>query len=141
MTVNWQAEAYKMLKTFPQPPQQGWESWVQNPTPVEFDLGFIDLVQKIIWVYPGGVHPQNVTDKKVWDLSQFAVDPTPLIDQIPGKLTCLFPKPMAAGDAWYRDEQGALIDASWRKTPEGERYQQQKSEADNRHFEVLIKRD
>jgi hypothetical protein len=134
----WEIVAKKMCTEFPMPPAQGWKGWVAKPTPVEFELGYIDLVKRIIGVYPWGVSPCKVTQDRERNFSQFAIDLSPLINKIPGKLTCLFSKPLGAGEAWYRNEQGELITASDRTSPEGEQYLKQKSESDNWHFGVRV---
>jgi hypothetical protein len=100
----------------------------QAMAPVEFKQGKIDFDKKIIWVYP----PPNV------DVTYIVINARPLIEKIPGKVTCLFTAPMRTGVGWYRNEQGEVIETDSRLTPEGKQYLLQMQDPANQHFSVRL---
>jgi hypothetical protein len=135
--IDWKARAHQMLTEFPNPPEQGWEAWVQSPTPVEFSQGMIDLASRTIWI-----NPPEKDGKLAEKLAIFAVDPCPLLEKIPGMLTCAFPKPMGGGASWYRDHNQQLVetpDRAYEHTDQGRHYILQKTHINNKHFTVFLK--
>jgi hypothetical protein len=129
----WKFQALKMLSEIPTPPVEGWKAWVKQPSPVKFELGVIDLTKREIEVFPNG--ESNGT------LSIYAaVDVTPLLEKIPGKLTCSFTMPMGHQRVWYRNEAQPLIEFSdcfW-GNPTPQEYDTQCKESDNRQFYVSL---
>ena len=101
-SLMWKFRAKTMLTDFITEPIGGWKAWVKKPPIIEFEEGSVDLFNGRVYMPPANVVGEV-------SLAIFAVDVTPLLKKIPGKLICYFCLPMGHGRVWYRDEEENLI--------------------------------